>query len=59
MLDPSSSTGTDPQYMCCMFDELGNIAMNSVHSRDVFSRGFVVDDSNVSGMAVRERGHTN
>ena len=58
MTDPSSSTSTDPKLMCSHFDELGNIALNSNHSRDVFERGFVVEDKSTSGMAVRDKGNT-
>eukprot|EP00957_Ditylum_brightwellii_P179010 13635512-Ditylum_brightwellii.AAC.1 len=59
MTDPSSSTSTDPKLMCCLFDELGNMTLNSNHSCDVFQRGFVVDNKSSSGVAVREKGHTN
>lgn len=59
MTDPSSSTSTVPNLMCCMFDELGNMALNSNHSRDMFQTGFVVDNKSSSGLAVQEKGHTN
>ena len=59
MTDPSSSTSTDPKLMCTYYDELGNMSMNNVHSRDVFERGFTVDDKSTTGMAVREKGETN
>ena len=32
MTDPSSTTSTDPTYMCHGFDELGNVALNLCHS---------------------------
>eukprot|EP00957_Ditylum_brightwellii_P084452 6422259-Ditylum_brightwellii.AAC.1 len=59
MTDPRSSTRTDAKLMCCLFDELGNMALNSNSSCDVFQRGFVVDNKSSSGMAVCKKGHTN
>ena len=41
------------------FDELGNMALNSCHSRDVFQIGFVKDNTSKTRMAVHEKGHTN
>ena len=58
LTDSSSSTGTDPSYLCSVFDELGNISMNHHHSRDVYDHGFVVDDASRTGMSVRDTGAT-
>ena len=59
MTDASSSSSTDPSVMTCFFDELGNMDLNSCYSREIFQRGFVVDNKSTRGMAVREKGHTN
>ena len=56
LTDASSSIGTDPSYLCCVFDELGNVSMNRHHSRDVYDEGFVVDDASNTGMSVRDTG---
>ena len=53
--DASSSTSTDPKLTSCCFDELGNLALNGVHSRDVFCHGFVVDNTSGCGMSTRHK----
>ena len=55
MTNPSSTTSTDPNHMCYNFNQLGNKVLNSGHSRDVFERGFVVDDKKPNGMSVRDK----
>ena len=45
--------------MTCYFDELGNMELCHNHSRDVFQRGFVVDNKSVTGMDMHGKGHTN
>ena len=42
MTNPSSTTSTDPNFMCLYFDMLGNMVMNQCHSRDIFERGFLL-----------------
>ena len=59
MTNPYSTTSTDPTFMSYYFDELGNMALSNCHSRDIFQRGFVVDDKSSTGMSVRDKGHTN
>ena len=44
MTNPFSTTSTDPSFMCFYFDQLGNMALYNCHSRDVFTKGFVVDN---------------
>lgn len=56
--DASSSTSTDPKLMSCCFYELGNLALNGVHSRDAFCHGFVVNNSNGCGMTARHKSST-
>ena len=58
MTNPSSTTSTDPNFMCLYFDILGNMVMSKCHSRDIFERGFVVDNKSAYGMSVREQNHT-
>ena len=58
MTDPTSSVGTDPSFVCSVFDELGNLEMNRHHSRDVYDKGFVVDSASRTGMTVRDTGST-
>jgi hypothetical protein len=58
MTDLSFSTSTDPKLTCCYSDELEYMALDSNHSHDAFSSGFIVDDSNLLGMTIRDRGHT-
>ena len=58
MTSTHSTTGTDLTYMAHNFDELGNRLMSSSHSRDIYSRGFVVEQNSTLGVGVRERGHT-
>ena len=57
MTNPSSTTSTDPNFMCLYFDILGNMVMSKCHSRDIFERGFVVDNKSAYGMSVREQNH--
>ena len=57
MIDPSSSTSTDPELRFTHFDELGNTVLNSNPSHKVFERGFVVDSTSASGMSVRDKGN--
>ena len=52
MTNPFSTTSTDPNLMCLYFDMLGNMVMNKCHSRDIFQRGFVVDNKSAYGMSV-------
>ena len=56
MTNPCSTTSIDPDHMCFYFDQLGNMTLNKYHSRDVFERGFVVDDKSSSGMSIRGKG---
>ena len=56
MTNPCFTTSTDPDHMCFYFDQLGNMTLNKYHSRDVFQRGFVVDDKSNSGMSIRDKG---
>lgn len=58
MTNPYSSTSTDSRFMCLYFDEMGNSILGNHHSRDVFQRGFVVDNKSAFGMTVRDKGHT-
>ena len=58
MTNPSSTTSTDPNFMCLYFDMLGNMVMNKCHSRDIFERGFVVDNNSAYGMSIRDKTHT-
>ena len=58
MTNPCSTTSTDPSFMCNYFDQLGNVALGQCHSRDIFERGFVVDNRSAIGMKVREKDHT-
>ena len=58
MTNPSSTTSTDPNHMCFYFDQLGNLSLNHIHSRDIFERGFVVDNNSYCGMSVRDKGKT-
>ena len=58
MTNPSSTTSTDPNFMCLYFDMLGNMVMNQCHSRDIFERGFVVDNSSSYGMSIRDKDNT-
>ena len=58
MTNPSSTTSTDPNFMCLYFDMLGNMVMNKCHSRDIFERSFVVDNKSAYGMSVRDQDHT-
>jgi predicted GIY-YIG superfamily endonuclease len=59
MTNPNSTTSTDFSFMSFNFDILGNMALNTCDSRDVFQRGFVVDNKSISGLSVRDRGHAN
>ena len=54
--DASSSTSTGTKYLSWAFDELANLTLNGVHSREAYRRGFVVDNTSGCGMTVRERG---
>ena len=59
MSNPFSTTSTDPNLMCFYFDELGNRMMNNYHSRDVFRRGFVVDNKSLNGIGLRQSNQYN
>ena len=59
MANPFSTTSTDTNLMCFYFDELGNRKMNNYHSRDVFRRGFVVDDKSPNGIGLRQSSQSN
>ena len=52
MTNPFSTTSTDPNLMCYYFDTLGNIVLGKSYSRNIFERGFVVDDKSAYGMSV-------
>ena len=58
MTNQNSTTSTDPNLMSLYFDMLGNMVMNKCHSRDIFERGFVVDNKSAYGMSVRDQDHT-
>mmetsp|Transcript_10982 Transcript_10982/g.23263 ORF Transcript_10982/g.23263 Transcript_10982/m.23263 type:complete len:127 (+) Transcript_10982:3509-3889(+) len=58
MTNPLLTLSTDPNIMCTYFDILGNIAMSTSHSRDIFERGFVADNKSACGMSVPEQDHT-
>ena len=58
MTNPFSTTSTDPNLMCYYFDTLENIVLGKSYSRDIFERGFVVDDKSAYGMSVRDKNHT-
>ena len=58
MTNPFSTTSSDPNFMCMYFDQLANMALNNNHSRDLFQRGFVVDNKSACGLSARDKGHT-
>ena len=58
MTNPFSTTSTDPNFMCMYFDQLANMALNNNHSRDLFQRGFVVDNKSACGLSAREKNHS-
>ena len=47
MTNTYSTTSTDTIHMCYYFYSLGSMIVNKHHSRDVFERGFVVDNRSV------------
>ena len=55
MTNPFSTTITDPNHICFYFDQLGNKVLNSGHYRDVFHRGFVVDDKSPNWLSIRDK----
>ena len=55
MTNPFSTTSTDPNLMCMYFDQLANMSLNNNHSRDLFQRGFVVDNKSACGLSTREK----
>ena len=59
MTNPFSTTSTDANLMCFYFDELGNKMLNNYHSRDVFKRGFVVDNKSPNGIGLRQSNKSN
>ena len=44
--------------MSCYFDELVNMALTKYHPRDIFHRGFVVDDKSSTEISVQDKDHT-
>ena len=38
-----------------LFDQLANIAINGFHSRDIYQRGFVVDNKSATGLNLRDK----
>jgi hypothetical protein len=54
-----STTITDPRFMCMYFDQLANMSLNNNHSRDIFQRGFVVDNKSSCELGVRDKATTN
>ena len=59
MTNGSSTTSTDMEFMCYYFDILANKLLNTCHSRDIFQRGFVVDDKSSIGMSVKDKDSSN
>ena len=55
MTNTYSTTSSDSKFMCFYFDQLANMALNEHHSRDIFERGFVVENNSVSGLGVRDK----
>ena len=55
MANPYSTTSSDPKFMCFYFDQLANMSLNEHHSRDIFERGFVVDNKSDSCIGVRDK----
>lgn len=58
MSNPFSTTSSDLNHMSSYFDQIGCNVLNHCNSRDIFSRGFVVDDSSPNGIDVRDKDHT-
>jgi len=58
MTNPFSTSSSDPNFMCMYFDQLANMSLNNNHSRDLFQRGFVVDNKSACGLSARDKEHT-
>jgi hypothetical protein len=59
MTNASSTTSTDMVFMIYYFYMLGNKLLNSCHSKDLFERGFIVDNESSIGMSIRDKGCSN
>lgn len=54
----SSTTSTNVDFICCCFETLRNKVLNNCHSFDLFRRGFTIDNIRLIGLSVRDKDYS-